>query len=111
MEKIKVPDNPNTWLTTLNQLPSDILGGIMAMLIAVLRVIYDKEETRPTRIFLESLLCGALSLVFSSAISAMELDKDWAIFVGGMIGFFGTVTVRSLAIKFVSSKIVFNKKK
>lgn len=34
----------------------------MAVAISALRVVYDQEETHWTRIMLESLICGALSL-------------------------------------------------
>ncbi len=100
-----MPDNPNTWINTLNSLPAEIAGVLMAMFIAVLRVIYDKEETKPIRIMLEALICGTLSLTASSAIIAMKLDVNWAVFVGGVIGYFGSATVRAIAVKFINSKV------
>lgn len=104
-----MPDNPNTWIQSLNNLPAEAAGVLMAMFIATLRVIYDKEETKPIRILLEALLCGTLSLTASSAIIAMDLDVNWAVFVGGVIGYFGSATVRALAVKFINSKVEKNK--
>lgn len=77
----------------------------MAMFVATLRVIYDREETRPMRIILESLICGALSLTVSSGILAIGLDTNWAIFAGGSIGYFGSAAVRGLALKFIEKKM------
>jgi len=103
-------DNPNTWIQTLNQLPAEVGGALMAIFIAVLRVIYDKEETQPMRVMLESLICGALSLTISYAIIALGLNINWAIFAGGTIGYFGSATVRVFAIKVIRAKIGGNNK-
>lgn len=95
----------HSWVTVINQLPIEIVGVIMAMIISVLRVIYDKEETKPMRIILEALICGALSLTVSSAVVALGLDSHWSVFAGGVIGYFGSTTVRSLSIKILNTKI------
>lgn len=83
----------------------EIQSFFLAVFIAVLRVIYDKEETKPLRIFLEGVICGLLSLATFHAIIAFNLKPDWAIFAGGMIGFFGTNTVREIAVRAVNKKI------
>lgn len=88
-----------------NKLPPESAGVLMAMFMAVLRVIYDKEETKPMRILLESVICGALSLTASSGILAMGLNMNWAIFVGGAIGYFGSATVRSIALKLIEYRV------
>lgn len=98
-------DNPDNWVSILNKLPPEIVGVLMAMFIATLRVIYDKEETRPVRIMLEALICGALSLTASSAIVALELNINWAVFAGGVIGYVGSATVRAIALKLIHRKI------
>jgi len=100
-----MPDNPNTWTDILNNLPPQISGVLMAMFIAVIRILYDNEETKPMRVFLEALLCGALSLAASSGILAMGLDINWAVFVGGSIGYFGSASVRDFALNFLDKKI------
>ena len=105
MEAKPMPDNPNTWITSLNQLPAEVGGVLMAVFIAVLRVIYDKEETKPIRIAMEALICGALSFTISYAIMAMGLDMDWAIFAGGTVGYFGSATVRNLSVALIKKKI------
>lgn len=86
-------------------IPPDILGVLLAMFISILRVIYDKKETSKVRIFLESLICGGLSVTASAAIIALGLEENWAVFAGGTIGYFGSATVRSVALKFLNKQI------
>jgi len=97
-----MPDNANNWVAMLNKLPPEIVGVLMAMFISTLRVIYDKEETKPLRILLEALICGALSLTASSAIIALQLNLNWAVFSGGVIGYIGSTSVRAIAVRAVS---------
>ena len=89
----------------LTRISPEAAGVLMAMFIAALRVIYDREENKPLRILLESGICGGLSLTASSGILAMGLDMNWAIFVGGTIGYFGSATVRQIALKILNTKI------
>ena len=77
----------------------------MAMFISTLRVIYDKEETKPLRILLEALICGALSLTASSGIIALQLNINWAVFAGGVIGYIGSTSVRAIALRFLNRKV------
>lgn len=89
----------------LKDMPPQATGFAMTVVIAVLRVIYDKEETSLVRIILESLLCGSLTLTAGFAIHASGYDQDWTLFAGGVIGFMGSQTIRALANKFISKKI------
>ena len=93
------------WVKTLNNISPEMAGALMAMFIAVIRVIYDGKETKALRIILESILCGALSLTMSYGIQAMGLNVNWAIFSGGVIGYLGSSTVRMLALTLISRKI------
>jgi lambda family phage holin len=70
-----------------------------------LRIIYDRKETQALRILLEALICGFLAIGVGRAILALGLSTDWTLFSASFIGFFGTVTVRSLALKLVNAKI------
>lgn len=89
----------------IEKIPAEFFGVLLAMFIAVLRVIYDKEETKPARILLEALICGALSMTASAAIIALGLDTNWAVFAGGAIGYIGSTHTRLLAVKLLNSKI------
>lgn len=100
-----MPDNPSNWLTLLNNVPPQVSAAIMAMVMAVLRVVYDREETKPIRVVLEALICGALSLTASSGVLALGLSIHWAMFAGGVIGYFGSTTVRTFAVKLINRRI------
>ena len=79
-------------------------GALMAMVISVLRVVYDREETNFVRIALESMICGALSIAAGSALAGMGYGQEWYLFCGGVIGFMGSQSIRALANKFFSKK-------
>lgn len=100
-----MPENTNTWIQVVTNLPKEWIAVLMAMFISVLRILYDKEETNPMRILLEMLLCGSLSFTANYGLAAMGLAADSAVFVGGCIGYFGSVTVRGLAIKMLDKKL------
>lgn len=87
------------WLTP------ELLGIILAVVLSVLRVLYDKREVRPVRILLEGMICGALALTVSYGIRAMGLSPDWAVFAAGVIGYTGSNTVRMYALLFVDKKL------
>lgn len=89
----------------IEKLPPELVGVFMAIAIAVLRILGDEKEDKPMRIFLESLICGALSLTFSYGILAVGLSLFWAAFVGGMIGYIGSATVRVYALKLLNARI------
>ena len=100
-----MPDNTHSFISTLNGLPAEVAGVFMAMFIAVLRIIYDKEETKPMRIILEAFICGSLSLTVSFGIIALGLSHSWSVFAGGVIGYFGSATVRAVAMRILDSKV------
>lgn len=100
-----MPDNPNNWTTMFSQLPPMLTGVLMAMILAPLRLIYDNKETKVTRIVLESLICGALTLTVGGAVIALELNMYWALFAGGVIGNMGSTTVRNLALRLIKREI------
>lgn len=97
-----------TWVNIIEmakELPIEAWGVATAMITAILRVLYDQEETRPLRIILESVICGSLAMIVNAAITAMHLDGHWSVFAGGLIGYSGSMAVRSLAIKLIKQKI------
>ena len=83
----------------------EVQAVFLAFIIAFLRVVYDRKETAPLRIFLECLICGFLTFAVHHAIIALGLSVDWSIFAGGFIGFFGTYTVRAFSLKFINKKM------
>ena len=77
----------------------------MSFVIAVLRVVYDKEELTVFRILLEALLCGALTATIGSAMIALGYDQQWYLAIGGTVGFMGTQSIRALAYKVINRKV------
>ncbi|MCY1529785.1 phage holin, lambda family [compost metagenome] len=86
----------------------------MALLITVLRVVYDRKERAWQRILLEALLCGLLT-VAGTSLTALAIAY-WAptfqapmahiaVGVGGTIGFFGVEAVRRTAIRVLGIKL------
>ena len=102
-----MPDNPNTWTDLLSRIPAEMWeGGIMAVVISTLRVIYDKEETKPIRIVMEAVICGLLAMTAHYGIAALGFDtSNWTPFIGGVIGYLGSASVRSLALKLLNKKV------
>lgn len=86
-------------------------GFMMAVMISVVRVIYDRDETSFMRIMMESVICGFLSVAAGSAMSAMGYGESWYLFAGGTIGFLGSQVIRAFAYKFISRKVGGDDKK
>lgn len=82
----------------------DIQAILLAMVLSAFRIIYDRKETHPIRVAMESVICGLLAKAFYHFTVAIEVSPDWAIFGGGMIGFLGTYTVRAAAIRFIKKE-------
>lgn len=107
---MKMPDNPNTWMQVINSvgayishIPAAVLGAFMAAIVAVLRVVYDQQETKPMRIGLEGTLCGLLTLSAGSVIQWLNMPESIAIGLGGFIGFVGVVKLREWADSYLYS--------
>lgn len=83
----------------------EVLGAVMAMVIALIRVLYDGKEKRFLRILLEAAICGALSVTVSYGITAMGLDGNWSVFAGGMIGYLGSSSVRMIALSIINQRV------
>lgn len=77
----------------------------MAVMVSVLRVVYDQEETSAVRIILEALICGSLTLAGGSATVALGLGDGWHLFIGGAVGFLGSQSIKQLAIKVIHRKV------
>lgn len=109
--------DPNVWaafLVWLHEPPALLQGFVMALLIAVLRVIYDRKEKAWQRIALEGLLCGFLTIA-GTALAALAIGfwfPSWqaslalvAVGIGGTVGFFGVEAVRRLAIRLLRIRL------
>ncbi len=85
------------------KLPPMLAGFVLATVIAFLRGHSDARDWATN--LLEGLLCGALALAFGSAITAMGLDQNWTLFVGGVTGFIGSQGVKKLLVKAIEKRV------
>lgn len=87
-----------------SKFPPEIVGFVLAVCIASMRVMLDAKERRPLRIILESLICGGLAVTAFYGVRAMGLNLDWAVFAGGLIGHFGSTAVHMFAYRYFLKK-------
>lgn len=97
--------DPGFWSAILALIGPEMRSAIMAIIISILRIVYDRKENRWQRITLESLLCGALAYGLSSGLAFFNLDAGLSVFAGAAIGFFGVEFVRSRAQRYVDTKV------
>jgi len=76
----------------------------LSVLVAVLRVAYDDRETTWTRILLEGLICGALTVMAGMAAKAMGLSDAWAFLFGGTLAFMGVSLFRKTMLELVKAR-------
>jgi lambda family phage holin len=89
----------------MDSAPPGVGGFLMAVMISIVRVIYDREETSFIRIMMESLICGFLTVAAGSAMAALGYGDNWYLFAGGMIGFLGSQSIRALAYKIIDKRV------
>ena len=101
-----MPDRPESWAKFWEAMSNPLLqGAIMAILISLLRVLYDAKETSKRRIIFEALICGGLSLSASSVIAWMEWPSNLSVAAGGAIGFLGVTAIREMVTRFLGRKV------
>jgi lambda family phage holin len=102
----RMPDRPDTWAwfaAWLEQNWPTIYAGLLALVIAGLRVIYGGGTLR--RMVIEAPLCGALALAVSHGLSLLGIPASTAPFFGGVIGLLGVEGTRAAAKKFFTRKV------
>ncbi|WP_373874035.1 phage holin, lambda family [Pseudomonas tohonis] len=100
--------DPGFWqdvLASAQNLSPAWQGAVMAVVIAVLRAIYDGKEKRWIRILLEALICGGLTLAAASVIAWLDLPESLAIAFGGAMGFLGVIQARRLALRYLNIRV------
>lgn len=94
-------EETTTIVDAVKAIPPAVWGFIMAFVVAVLRVIYDREETTRMRIFLEAVICGCLTLAASEIIHWLNLPEGLAVAAGGVIGFIGVTKLRDIVVSYL----------
>lgn len=101
-----MPDRPDTWAFLATWLENNwpgLYAGLIAILMAALRVIYDGGSLR--RLLSEAPLCGAIALSASHGLSLVGIPLSAAPFFGGVIGLLGVEFVRAKAKKALEEKM------
>lgn len=88
-------------LALLNSLASVIL----AMVTAILRILYDDKEKRWQRIWLEAALCGIICYGFTNVADYIGLSSRLNPAIGASVGFFGADYIRFISRKVLNSKL------
>lgn len=102
----RMPERPDTWAwfaAWLEQHWPTLYAGILALIIAALRIIYGGGTVR--RMMIEAPLCGALALSASHGLALLGIPVSTAPFFGGAIGLLGVEGTRAVARKFFTRKV------
>ncbi|HBP6689804.1 TPA: phage holin, lambda family [Pseudomonas aeruginosa] len=100
-----MPDRPETWAFLANWLENNwpgLYAGLLAALIAALRVVYGGGKLR--QLVIEAPLCGFVALSASHGLSLIGIPLSAAPFFGGLIGLLGIEFVRAAAKKTFTRK-------
>lgn len=100
-----MPESLKDLISGAQQMGPAASGVLLAMVMSFLRRVYNKEEGRLTCRAQEALICGGLCLTLNFAFGALGMDPNWTAFAGGIIGYFGSKTVRGLVLKAVNKRI------
>lgn len=105
--------DPNFWAAAWDLynavVTPEVRASVMALVISVLRIVYDKKESKWQRILLESLLCGALTYGITSGLRFFSVDPGVSIFCGAAIGFYGVEFVRHRAQRLIDKRLGLEK--
>ncbi|MFG0460808.1 phage holin, lambda family [Pseudomonas sp. yb_1] len=100
-----MPDRPETWAFLATWLENNwpgLYAGLLAALIAALRVVYGGGRLR--QLVIEAPLCGFVALSASHGLSLIGIPLTTAPFFGGLIGLLGIEFVRAAAKKTFTRK-------
>lgn len=100
-----MPDRPETWAFMATWLENNwpgLYAGLLAALIAALRVVYGGGKLR--QLIIEAPLCGFVALSASHGLSLIGIPLTTAPFFGGLIGLLGIEFVRAAAKKTFTRK-------
>lgn len=100
-----MPDRLTEFMAWINSLPAPAHAFIMAAIVAPLRVMYDDRKAKWSRIVLESVLCGSLSVGLCGVTEWLGIPQSIAVFIGSSVGFLGVVQVREIAMKIIGKKM------
>lgn len=93
----------------IRQLIADVpewaLASLFSFVMSVFRCYMSEKEDRVSRVIVESLICGGLTMVVCSIIYATGIDQRYVWAAGGTVGSIGSATIKILALKLAHKKI------
>ncbi|WP_169900731.1 phage holin, lambda family [Pseudomonas gessardii] len=101
-----MPDRPDTWAwfsAWLEQNWPTLYAGVLAVIIAALRIMYGGGTLR--RMLIEAPLCGTLALAASHGLALLGIPITTAPFFGGAIGLLGVEGTRAAAKRLLHRKV------
>ena len=101
-----MPDKPDTWavaLAWLNDHSPQMGAALLSALMAVLRITYGGGTRR--QMLVEGAICGGLTVTIISGLEFFGLPQTMSTFVGGWVGFLGVEKIRTLADRYLGTKL------
>ncbi|HBT4848230.1 TPA: phage holin, lambda family [Klebsiella pneumoniae] len=108
---MKMNTEPHSWPEMLElfhrwwQGDSPAGAVLFSVVMAALRMAYFGGSRGWRKKTLEMLLCGALTLTFSSALEYLGLPKTLSVALGGATGLTGVDTIRALAMNYLAKRL------
>lgn len=96
-----MPDPVTQLIDAISSWPGPLQAFVAAVIIAPLRIAYDKSETHWMRICLESLLCGCIAYGIASGADYFHVSHGVAVFIGSAVGFAGVVKFREVVMTYI----------
>ena len=101
-----MPDKPDTWAVAFAWLSdhSPLMGAaLLSAGMAVLRITYGGGTRR--QMLVEGAICGGLTVTIISGLEFFGLPQTMSTFVGGWVGFLGVEKIRTLADRYLGTKL------
>ena len=101
-----MPDKPDTWAVAFAWLNdhSPLMGAaFLSAGMAVLRITYGGGSRR--QMLVEGAICGGLTVTMISGLEFFGLPQTMSTFVGGWVGFLGVEKIRTLADRYLGTKL------
>ncbi|EJF1946173.1 phage holin, lambda family [Salmonella enterica] len=98
--------DPGLWADIVSGIKNvwpQLSGAILAVLIRYGMLIYYGSEKKSERV--ECLICGLLTLSFTSVLGVIGLPDSVAPALGGAIGLFGVRRLEKIALKVLSKRV------
>lgn len=101
-----MPDKPDTWTLVVAWFAQHypVMGAaLLSASMAILRITHGGGSRR--QMLVEGATCGGLTLTMISGLEFFGLPTTMSTFVGGWVGFLGVEKIRSIADRYLGTKL------